>query len=46
MAKIIQKLNGKLFLISKNPNFSPVEIQEYDDFTVFGVVKGLSRKFR
>lgn len=45
-AKIIQKLNSKLFLISKNPNFSPVEIQEYDDFRVFGVVKGLSRKFR
>jgi DNA polymerase V len=46
MAKIIKRLQNKLFLMSKNPNFDPVEIQESDDFRVFGVVKGLSRKFR
>ena len=46
MAKIIKRFKDKLFLMSKNPNFEPVEIQEYDDFRVFGVVKGLSRKFR
>jgi DNA polymerase V len=46
MAKIIKRFQNKLFLMSKNPNFEPVEIQESDDFRVFGVVKGLSRKFR
>jgi DNA polymerase V len=45
-AKIIRRMKGRLFLVSKNPAFAPIEIQEQDDFQVFGVVKGLSRNFR
>ena len=45
-AKIIKRINGQYFLYSKNPNFEPVEIQEFDDVRIFGVVKGLTRKFR
>lgn len=45
-AKLIKRVGERLFLISKNPNFEPIEIKEQDDFKVFGVVKGLSRNFR
>lgn len=45
-AKLIKRVGQRLFLISKNPTFEPIEIKEHDDFKVFGVVKGLSRNFR
>ena len=45
-AKIIKQIKGRYFLYSKNPNFEPIEILEQDDVLVFGVVKGLTRKFR
>ena len=43
--KMIQRAGDKLYLVSRNPSFAPIEIQEYDDLLVFGVVKGLSRNF-
>ncbi|MPR37178.1 LexA family protein [Salmonirosea aquatica] len=45
-AKMIQRRKGILCLISRNPLFDPIEIQEHDDLRVFGVVKGFSRNFR
>lgn len=45
-AKIIKRINNRYFLYSKNPDFEPIEIQEQDDVQVFGVVRGLTRKFR
>ena len=45
-AKIIRREKGKLYLKSRNPLFAPIEIKEFDDLRIFGVVKGLSRNFR
>lgn len=45
-AKIIKKVKGKYYIYSKNSSFEPVEIQEQDDVLIFGVVKGLTRRFR
>ena len=45
-AKFIKKMQGRYFIYSKNPDFEPVEIQEHDDVLIFGVVKGLTRRFR
>ena len=30
--------NEKVFLVAENPTFSPIEISECDDLTIFGVV--------
>ncbi|GAB2517141.1 LexA family protein [Spirosoma aerophilum] len=45
-AKIIMQDRGRFYLASRNPLFKSIEISEQDDVTVFGVVSGLSRKFR
>lgn len=45
-AKMIQRRQGILCLVSRNPLFAPIEIKEHDDLRVFGVVKGFSRNFR
>jgi len=45
-AKMIRREGGKLYLVSRNPAFAPIEISEFDDVRVFGVVKGFSRNFR
>ena len=46
IAKFIKKIKGVYYLYSKNPNFEPVQIQEFDDVRIFGVVKSLTRKLR
>ena len=45
-AKMIRRIDEKLYLVSRNPKFEPIEISEADDLRVFGVVKGFSRNFR
>lgn len=46
-AKMLERTQGgRLFLVSRNPSFEPIEVQDCDDVKIFGVVKGLSRKFR
>ncbi|MCY7352570.1 MAG: translesion error-prone DNA polymerase V autoproteolytic subunit [Cytophagaceae bacterium] len=45
-AKVIRREEEKLYLVSRNPQFAPIEISEFDDVRVFGVVKGFSRNFR
>lgn len=45
-AKLIERIEGQLCLVSRNPLFAPIPLREFDDLLVFGVVKGLSRNFR
>lgn len=45
-AKLLERVQGKLYLVSRNPLFAPIEVKEYDDLLIFGVTKGLSRNFR
>lgn len=44
--KLIEQRDGGLYLVSRNPAFAPIPIDEFDDFRVFGVAKGLARNFR
>ena len=37
--KRFHRKNGKIFLMPANPAFKPIEIQEGDDFSVWGVVR-------
>lgn len=37
---------GKPWLISENPTRPPIELQEGDDFTLFGVVTAVIRKLK
>lgn len=43
--KRINKINDKLFLVSENCNYSPIEISSSMDFEVWGVVKHVIHSF-
>ena len=36
--KRAQRKSGKLYLVAENPDFKPIEIDEDDDFKIWGVV--------
>lgn len=36
--KRVKKMKGNLFLIAENENYSPIKINDEDDFQIFGVV--------
>ena len=44
--KKISKIDGKLYLIPKNPNYKPIEITESMNFQVWGVVTYVIHKPR
>ena len=44
--KTLGQIEGKPFLLSQNPDFQPIAIKEFDDFQIFGVVKGFVHKFK
>lgn len=43
--KRLTKRDGAIFLLPENPKYPNIEITEYVDFQVWGVVTGLVRKF-
>lgn len=45
LCKRLKSENGRHFLCSENPNYSPIEILNDSDFSVFGVVRGVAREF-
>lgn len=37
---------GQVSLIAENPKYQAINLREYDDFEIFGVVSGLARQLR
>ena len=44
--KTLGEIDGKPCLISQNPSYPPLTLNEFDDFSVFGVVRGFIHKFK
>lgn len=44
--KRLKKLRGKVFLVPENNDYEIIEIQEEDDFLVWGVVVSVIRKYQ
>ena len=42
--KTIKKINGKIYLFPANDNYEPIEITEYMDLRIYGVVTSFTRK--
>jgi len=37
-AKRLRRLSGKIYLCAENENYEPIEVNEYDDLTIWGVI--------
>lgn len=37
-AKRLRIINGKVYLFAENDNYKPIEVNEYDELTIWGVV--------
>ena len=45
LCKRLKSESGKHYLCSENPKYSPIQILNDSDFSVFGVVRGVAREF-
>lgn len=41
--KVYERRNGRIFLCSYNPEYSDIEVSEYDDFRIIGVVRKIEK---
>ncbi len=44
VVKTIRRIGNKLFLVSANPAYKPIEINEFNDLTVWGIVTWIVHK--